>query len=158
MAVPTADRPVALDNSNHTPAESSDVVTPASAYLGSWETEAADRIARERRAAATTATEDDQHQRPFMVAIAGIPGSGKTISSLLLQSLLEKNHGLASMICPHDGYHYPLEYLKTHFADADYCCAWFHLGLIYILLDNICLHQQAHICRSHLEIKHLKMT
>lgn len=85
-------------------------VPPASAYLGSWEKQAAARIAKEIA---------ERGRRPYMVAIAGIPGSGKTISSLLLQSLLEKRHGLLATIAPHDGYHYPLEFLKTHFADGD---------------------------------------
>ena len=85
-------------------------VPPASAYLGSWEKQAAARIAREI---------DATHRRPYMVAITGIPGSGKTISSLLLQSLLEKRHGLVATIAPHDGYHYPIEYLRTHFADGE---------------------------------------
>ena len=86
-------------------------VPPASAYLGSWEKKAAARIAREMK--------EDVSRRPYMVAIAGIPGSGKTISSFLLQSLLEKNHGIIATIAPHDGYHYPLEYLKTHFPDSE---------------------------------------
>jgi pantothenate kinase len=85
-------------------------VVPASAYLGSWEKEAAARIATECA---------ETKQRPYMVAITGIPGSGKTISSFLLQSEIEKHYGLVATIAPHDGYHYPLEYLKTHFADGD---------------------------------------
>jgi pantothenate kinase len=52
-----------------------------------------------------------------MVAIAATPGSGKSVSSFMLASMLEE-HGYPTMICPHDGYHYPLDYLRT-FPDAD---------------------------------------
>ena len=45
------------------------------------------------------------------------PGSGKSVCSFMLASILEQN-GIPTMICPHDGYHYPLEYLKT-FPDAE---------------------------------------
>jgi pantothenate kinase len=46
-----------------------------------------------------------------------MPGSGKSVSTLLLSSFLEQK-GLPTMVCPHDGYHYPLDYLKT-FPDPD---------------------------------------
>jgi len=55
---------------------------------------------------------DDKGGEPYMVALVGIPGSGKTVSSLLVANKLEEQ-GVKSMIMPHDGYHYPIDYLKT---------------------------------------------
>jgi len=49
---------------------------------------------------------------PYMVALVSGPGSGKSVSAFLLASILEER-GYPTMVCPHDGYHYPLEYLKT---------------------------------------------
>jgi pantothenate kinase len=49
-----------------------------------------------------------------MVALCGVPGSGKTISSTLLAKNLQNQHGIDTMVMSHDGYdHYPLEYPKT---------------------------------------------
>jgi pantothenate kinase len=56
--------------------------------------------------------EEDWTLRPYMVSISAIPGSGKSVSALLLANILE-NAGYPTMICPHDGYHFPLDYLKT---------------------------------------------
>jgi pantothenate kinase len=55
---------------------------------------------------------DDGIGQPYMIALCGIPGSGTTISAFLMATLLE-NLGLQTMICPLDGYHYPLDYLRT---------------------------------------------
>lgn len=41
-----------------------------------------------------------------------MPGSGKSISALLLANSLEEA-GFETMILPHDGYHHTLEYLST---------------------------------------------
>jgi pantothenate kinase len=54
---------------------------------------------------------NSNHNAPYMVAIVGIPGGGKSVSSLLLANHLEAQ-GVATMVMPHDGYHYPLEMLK----------------------------------------------
>lgn len=65
-----------------------------------------------------TTSNASQHQqaRPFMVAIVGVPGTGKSISSMLLAHSLDEA-GVPTMIMPHDGYHLPLEQLKQ-FPDA----------------------------------------
>ena len=104
---------MAVDTSTRAPPATKEVpemIEPAPAYVGTWEKQAAARIAEQM-----AGTE----QRPYMVSLSGIPGTGKTISSFLLQSLLENQHGLATMVVPHDGYHYPIEYLKTHFPDSE---------------------------------------
>ena len=74
-------------------------------YEASWEPDIAKRILSEAAAA------DQDSGRPYMVALVGIPGSGKSISTFLLANTLEEA-GISVMICPHDGYHYPLEQLK----------------------------------------------
>lgn len=109
---------------------------PASQFVGSWEPEQAQKIAERI---------GKNNKLPYMVALIGTPGSGKSISSFMLASILE-DQGYPTMICPHDGtkfvflfpspfplfcthsvcillpfisgYHYPLDYLKT-FPDAD---------------------------------------
>lgn len=96
-----------LSDASSSPTNTAD---PSPAYVGTWEKNAAARIAREFNEAS---------QRPFMVALSGPPGSGTKISSFTLQSILENQYGLATMVAPHDGYHYPLEYLKTHFTDSE---------------------------------------
>jgi len=49
--------------------------------------------------------------KPFMVALVGIPGGGKSVSSLVLATLLEEL-GVPTMIMPHDGYHLPMDQLR----------------------------------------------
>lgn len=46
---------------------------------------------------------------PYMIAVVGIPGSGKTTSSTILTELLS-SVGIA--LVPFDGYHYPISELK----------------------------------------------
>jgi pantothenate kinase len=53
---------------------------------------------------------------PYMIALVGIPGGGKSVSAFMLANLLEEN-GISTMVMPHDGYHWPLDYLRT-FPDA----------------------------------------
>ena len=65
-------------------------------------------------AAGPASTAIANSDRPFMVALCGIPGSGKAISALVLANLLE-GQGIGTMVMPHLGYHFPLEYLKSHF-------------------------------------------
>lgn len=50
---------------------------------------------------------------PFMIAIAGIPGSGKTTSSHLLSEILKNEFHISNVVIPMDGYHYPLKVLQT---------------------------------------------
>ena len=50
-------------------------------------------------------------RRPFMVALVGMPGSGKSTSSAMLAGALERR-GISSTIVSHDGYHYPIAELK----------------------------------------------
>ena len=66
---------------------------PASQFVGSWEPEQG-QIIVERVS--------KSNKLPFMVALVGTPGSGKSISSFMLASILE-DHGYPTMICPHDG-------------------------------------------------------
>jgi pantothenate kinase len=84
---------------------------PASAFVGGWEAEMAQHIQKEMQAA--------PDRLPYMVAVVGTPGSGKSISSLLLANELEQQCGLPCMVLPHDGYHYTLDYLKQSFPNAD---------------------------------------
>lgn len=86
--------------------------SPASQFVGTWEPEMADRIIE-----AVKKVELDPTKLPYMVALVGGPGSGKSVSAMLLASILEEKK-YATMVCPHDGYHYTLEFLKT-FTDAD---------------------------------------
>lgn len=78
-----------------------------------WEPDVARRIIVDTSVAA-------RGGRPFMVALVGIPGSGKSVSSLILADQLQKqNPECCACVIPHDGYHYPLEQLKNLFLDAD---------------------------------------
>jgi pantothenate kinase len=53
----------------------------------------------------------------FVLGVAGIPGSGKTTSSKILSEILD-SRGIANIIMPMDGYHYPLSTLQR--MDRDY--------------------------------------
>lgn len=66
---------------------------PASQFVGSWEPEQAQEIAERI---------GKNNKLPYMVALIGTPGSGKSISSFMLASILE-DQGYPTMICPHDG-------------------------------------------------------
>ena len=77
-------------------------------HTPSWEADQAARILENLSKAETL---------PYMVALVGTPGSGKSVSSFLLANNLEQQ-GVRCMIMPHDGYHYTLEYLKT-FPDSE---------------------------------------
>jgi pantothenate kinase len=66
----------------------------------SWEPEAA-RIIREM------AMERDSKDRPFLIGVVGIPGSGKSTSCGILENLLPN-----CLVMPMDGYHYSLETLN----------------------------------------------
>ena len=45
----------------------------------------------------------DEPQRPFLIGVVGIPGSGKSTSAGILKRHLEKEYG--TMVLPMDGYH-----------------------------------------------------
>lgn len=86
-------------------------------YEESWEPKIAEKI---RSIVKAIEKDDPENETPYplcVVGLVGIPGSGKTISSFLLANILE-SHGIDVMVMPHDGYHYPLEYLKS-FPDAE---------------------------------------
>ena len=55
----------------------------------------------------------DERERPILVGVVGMPGSGKTTSSSILASVLEENYNISSIVLPMDGYHFPISYLKT---------------------------------------------
>lgn len=67
-----------------------------------WEPEAAESILQ---------SIDSVRDRPFMIALIGIPGSGKSTSCHNVADLLEKA-GFPTMVMPFDGYHIPLDDLK----------------------------------------------
>lgn len=56
-------------------------------------------------------------RRPYIVGLVGMPGSGKSTSSIILANELQQL-GLNCMIMPHDGYHFSMDYLRA-LADAD---------------------------------------
>jgi len=72
-----------------------------------WEQGVADRI----RAQAA----EKKSSSPYMVSIIGIPGSGKTTSSSVLQNTLSD---LGCLLMPFDGYHYPKAALEK-FPDSE---------------------------------------
>jgi pantothenate kinase len=65
----------------------------------------------------TTTSGSQKVPPPFMVALVGVPGGGKSVSSFLLANFLEQEFGVPTMIMPHDGYHLPMEQLRQ-FPDA----------------------------------------
>lgn len=73
-----------------------------------WETQISatiqERLTQQNNAAAI--------DRPFLVAVAGIPGSGKSTSSQILSETLD-TLGITNIVMPMDGYHYPLSTLQT---------------------------------------------
>lgn len=84
---------------------------PSDEYQMSWEPSMARRIYKECEGA-------KDNGRPFMVAVVGIPGSGKTICASLLANVLQTEYGMKTMVMPHDGYHYSLDQLKQQFSDS----------------------------------------
>ena len=53
-----------------------------------------------------------QSDKPYMVAVVGIPGSGKTTSAMLLGDLL-KSQSVSTLVMPFDGYHYSIKELEA---------------------------------------------
>lgn len=70
-----------------------------------WETD----VAREIQQAIHS--RQQSKQKPYMVAVVGIPGSGKTTSALLLGDLL-KSQSVSTLVMPFDGYHYSIKELE----------------------------------------------
>ena len=81
-------------------------------YEHSWEPDVAHRISNDISKLNQEERDEPQQKQPYMIALVGIPGGGKSVSALLLANLLEEQCSLSTMIMPHDGYHYPLEQLK----------------------------------------------
>jgi pantothenate kinase len=84
-------------------------------YVTSWEPKVAQEIISQMKQ--QEEHQQEQHspvrrRRPFMVALVGIPGSGKSMSASILSECLHTTWGISSMIMPHDGYHYPLDVLQ----------------------------------------------
>lgn len=84
-----------------------------------WEPDIAQRI---REGVASLKKQGSR--RPFLVALAGIPGSGKSVSSSVLSSVLlgevecssKYNAGgdpISNVVMPMDGYHYSINQLKS---------------------------------------------
>lgn len=67
--------------------------------------------------AAAAAAEEERRRRrgsPYMVALVGMPGSGKSTGAAILTDCLNGADSAATTLClPSDGYHYPLETLKA---------------------------------------------
>lgn len=83
-------------------------MAPTSSKTGiqlTWEPDAAAEVVKAAQVA------EASHQTPFMVALVGIPGSGKSTSCEMLAEQLEAK-GLSTMIMPFDGYHLPLNMLR----------------------------------------------
>lgn len=74
-----------------------------------WEVDVSEKIRGEAEQKASTTC-------PYMVAVVGIPGSGKTTSAAIIGELLEEQN-IPAFVMPFDGYHYAMETLKT-FPDA----------------------------------------
>ena len=72
----------------------------------SWEPEVANTILD--LAAIHRRRRHPQPERPFLVGVVGIPGSGKSTSC----GILETRVGPTGIVIPMDGYHYPLETLR----------------------------------------------
>lgn len=84
---------------------SSTVVLPTRPELKvTWESEIAKQIET-----AMSSTQQQQRQRPFMVGVVGIPGSGKSSGADILRLLLGEHR---CVTLPMDGYHYSKHQLQ----------------------------------------------
>jgi len=113
---------------DHPAADAAPEPPPASAFVGSWEADMAKTILERAKVHKEKQLQQGIiHRQPYMVALVGTPGSGKSISALLLANHLEEENNDPNtttttnvMVMPHDGYHYTLEYLKTFPNAEDY--------------------------------------
>jgi len=78
-----------------------------------WEPEIAQRVIDMANEAQAKKSSTSSPNKPFMVAMVGIPGSGKSTSSGILSSIMDE-YGIENVVMPFDGYHYPLETLKNN--------------------------------------------
>ena len=76
-----------------------------------WETEVAQTIAMKLKLNDEELESSRNTKEPFLVAVVGIPGSGKTTSSKVLSDTLTLQ-GITNMVMPMDGYHLPLATLE----------------------------------------------
>ena len=102
-----------VDHADDAAVSASLYMNPAASKLAphvqvSWEPDAADII---KKLAAVS-----NPNRPLMVGVVGIPGSGKSTSCDILAAFLEDD--VQALVMPMDGYHYSLEEL-TKFPNAD---------------------------------------
>ena len=74
-----------------------------------WQKEVADKI-RGQLKMHMDRNKDEPVKKPLMVSVVGIPGSGKSVGCEILNDLLAD---VGCMVMPFDGYHYPLDYLKS---------------------------------------------
>jgi len=83
----------------------------------SWEPEMAERLLElQREREVELAEQGKTLDRPLMVGVVGIPGSGKSTSCEILQSFLNTAVGAEeAIVMPMDGYHYSLKQLEEEF-------------------------------------------
>jgi len=87
-----------------------ELATKTSTITRTWEPMAAQEIVNRFN----SVTDGQEEQRPFMVALVGIPGSGKSTSCDLVVEELSTKYGFENvLVMPHDGYHYTKEELKA---------------------------------------------
>jgi len=104
---------VDVDHEDEAAVSASLYLNPATSKLAphvqvSWEPEAAELIKQLARIG--------NPNRPLMVGVVGIPGSGKSTSCDILAAYLEDD--LNALVMPMDGYHYSMEQLSK-FPNAD---------------------------------------
>ena len=89
-----------------------ELVAPVSVIKLTWEAEVEQTIRRavmEQLHRAETPSEALMCRKPYMVAVVGIPGSGKSTSCSILTGLLRD---IGCLLMPFDGYHYSISQLK----------------------------------------------
>ena len=75
----------------------------------SWEPEIVDIITHQLKESNEIMP---RNRRPYVVAIIGIPGSGKSTSASILSNILNTKENISNTILPMDGYHYPISKLQ----------------------------------------------
>jgi pantothenate kinase len=93
--------------SKSTAVSSEEAHTPISSRFAiTWETQIADKIHQ------LIIDQKTDTKKTFLVAVVGIPGSGKTTSSKILSDALDSQK-ITNIVMPMDGYHYPLSTLQA---------------------------------------------